>query len=373
MNIHEYQAKRLLERFGVPVPRGRVAYTAEEAQAIARTLDGSSWLIKAQSPGSGETAFAATPEAVAVAARRMLGEGVAGHATRVLVEEALPEGRALVVLLTVDAEVGRVTCAVGERDGHNRPGEDRPDRARLAIDPVVGLRPHTARRLASRLGLGAVEAAAFASCLSALYRAFLAFDASRIEVDPLLTHVERGVVAVGLAMTVDDSALFRQQEIAALRDEAAEDAAELEGARHDLNYMRLPGSIGCLVNGAGLAMATLDTIRLHGGAAANFLDMGGGATRERVSTAFKLILSDPHVEGVLVNVFGGIMRCDVIAEGIVAAAREVGLHVPLVVRLEGTNVELGKRTLRESGLPIVLADSIDEAAIRVVAAVREAA
>jgi succinyl-CoA synthetase beta subunit len=293
--------------------------------------------------------------------------------TRVLVEEALPDAPALAVLFTIDGAAGRVACAVGASAGANRPGGDRSEMDALAIDPATGFNPHHARNLAHRLGLGGAQAAALGRCLAALYEAVIALDATRIEIDPLLTHESRGVVAVGIAMTVDDAALFRHPEIMALREYDQEDEVEREAERHGLNYMRLEGSIGCLANGAGLAMATMDCLRLHGGAPANFLDIGGGVTHERVVAAFKLVLADPHVEGVLVNVFGGIMRCDVIAEGILAAAREVGLHVPLVVRLEGTNVDLGRKVLRDSGLPIYCADTIDEAAARVVAAVRDAA
>jgi succinyl-CoA synthetase beta subunit len=378
MNIHEYQAKRLLAEFGVPVPDGRIAYTVEEAAAAARSLGGAAWFVKPQRIGPAESAVAyvTTPEAAASAAERLLDHASTGtrtRVTRVLVEEALPDAPALAVLFTIDGAAGRVACAVGASAGANRPGGDRSELDALSIDPATGFNPHHARNLAHRLGLGGAQAAALGRCLAALYEAVIALDATRIEIDPLLTHESRGVVAVGIAMTVDDAALFRHPEIMALREYDQEDEVEREAERHGLNYMRLEGSIGCLANGAGLAMATMDCLRLHGGAPANFLDIGGGVTHERVVAAFKLVLADPHVEGVLVNVFGGIMRCDVIAEGILAAAREVGLHVPLVVRLEGTNVDLGRKVLRDSGLPIYCADTIDEAAAQVVAAVRDAA
>jgi succinyl-CoA synthetase beta subunit len=361
MNIHEYQAKRLLARFGVPIPNGRIAYTAAEAAAAARAIPGPAWYVKPQRLGSGEAAvvYATTPEAVAAAADRMLEPGPANSgATRVLVEEALPEGRAFALVIGIDPEAGRIACWVGSSLGANDPAGRRADLDRLLIDPTLGLHPHHARRLADRLGLAGAEAAAFGRCLGALYEALLALDAIRIEIDPLIAQEGRGVVAVGIAMAVDDCALHRQPEIQALRGDGEEDEAEREAERNGLNYLRLKGSIGCLANGAGLAMATMDS---------------GGVTHERVAAAFKLVLADPHVEGVLVNVFGGIVRCEVIAEGIIAAAREVGLHVPLVVRMEGTNVELGRKLLRQSGLPIISADTIDEAAARVVAAVREAA
>jgi succinyl-CoA synthetase beta subunit len=373
MNIHEYQAKQLLARFGVPVPEGRVAYTAAEAAEAARAIGGAAWYVKPQRLAAEEAAvaYATTPEAAAAAADRMLALGPEG-ATRVLVEEALPQGRAFALVLSIDAAAGRIACAVGSSLGSNDPAARRAELNRLLIDPALGLHPHHARRLAHRIGLAGSEAAAFGRCLGALYEALLALDAVRIEVDPLMTHEARGVVAVGIALAIDDGALHRQPEIQALRIDAEEDEAEREAERNGLNYLRLRGSIGVLANGAGLAMATMDSVRSHGGAPANFLDIGGGVTHERVAAAFKLVLADPHVEGVLVNVFGGIVRCEVIAEGIVAAAREVGLHVPLVVRMEGTNVELGRKLLRQSGLPIISADTIDEAAARVVAAVREA-
>ncbi len=376
MNIHEYQAKRLLARYGVPIPDGRIAYTAAEAAEAARAIGGTAWFVKPQRLGAPDRSvtYATTPEAAAAAAERVLSARAPGHgATRVLVEEALPETRALALVLSIDATAGRVACAVGSSLGANRPAPPGADAGRLLIDPALGVHPHHGRRLARRLGLAGGEAAAFGRCLTALYEAVVALDAYRIEIDPLLTHETRGVVAVGVAMAVDDAALYRQPEIQALRVEAEEGEAEREAERNGLNYLRLAGSIGCLANGAGLAMATMDSLGLHGGTAANFLDIGGGITPERIAAAFRLVLADPQVEGVLANVFGGIVRCEVIAEGILAAAREVGLHVPLVVRLEGTNAELGRKLLRQSGLPILSADTIDEAAAQVVAAVREAA
>ncbi len=377
MNIHEYQAKGLLARFGIPVPQGAVAYTAEEAGAIAGRLGGDAWYVKPQrlEAGEGAVAFATTPEAVVAAAQRLFEQagGVGPHVTRVLVEEAIPQSRAFAVVLGIDTDAGRVACAVGESAGTNRSLAECGTLDRVLIDPALGFNPYHARRLALGLGLSNLEAAAFARCLGALYDALIALDASRIEIDPLLVHESRGLVAVGIAMVIDDNALFRHEELAELREAEGEAETEREAERHGLNYLRLAGSIGCLANGAGLAMATIDTLRFHGGEPANFLDIGGGATHERIAAAFKLVLSDPHVEGVLVNVFGGIIRCEVIAEGILAAAREVGLHVPLVVRLEGTNGELGRKVLRQSGLPILCAETIDEAAQRVVTAVREAA
>ena len=245
--------------------------------------------------------------------------------------------------------------------------------SRSTIDPATGLMPFHARRIAYGLGLEGDQVSPALKFIAAMYRAFVELDASIVEINPLVVTKAGEVMALDAKMNFDDNALFRHKEVEALRDEAEEDPAELEAAKHGLNYIKLDGNIGCMVNGAGLAMATMDIIKLYGGAPANFLDVGGGATRERVTTAFKLILSDPNVEGILVNIFGGIMRCDVIAEGVVAAAREISLGVPLVVRLEGTNVELGKKILRESGLPILSADNLADAAEKIVKAVKEAA
>jgi succinyl-CoA synthetase beta subunit len=243
---------------------------------------------------------------------------------------------------------------------------------RAAVDPVEGLQPFYGRKIAFGLGLEGGQVASAVKFLSGMYNAFVGLDASLVEINPLVVTGAGEVMALDAKMNFDDNALFRHREVADLRDEDEEDPTEREAARHDLNYVKLDGNIGCMVNGAGLAMATMDIIKLYGGAPANFLDVGGGATKERVTTAFKLILSDANVEGILVNIFGGIMRCDVIAEGVVAAAREVSLHVPLVVRLEGTNVELGKKILAQSGLPIVSADNLADAAEKVVKAVKEA-
>jgi len=244
---------------------------------------------------------------------------------------------------------------------------------KVAIDPAAGLQPYNARKIAFGLGLEGKQVASAVKFLAAMYNAFTGLDASLVEINPLVVTGAGDVVALDAKMNFDDNALFRHREVADLRDEDEEDPTEREAARHDLNYVKLDGNIGCMVNGAGLAMATMDIIKLYGGEPANFLDVGGGATKERVTTAFKLILSDRNVEGILVNIFGGIMRCDVIAEGVVAAAREVSLHVPLVVRLEGTNVELGKKILTQSGLPIISADNLADAAEKVVKAVKEAA
>jgi succinyl-CoA synthetase beta subunit len=376
MNILEYQAKRLLARFGLSVPEGKIAYTAAEAAEAARAIGGAGWYVRPQRLGAEAPAvYAGTPEAAGSATERILGAptgGARASANRVLIEEALPEGEAMALVLSIDPAAGRIAVAAGASEGANRPAADRTDLHRLLIDPTTGVRPGHAWGLAGRLGLSGAEAAAFGTCLAALYEAVFALDARCIAIDPLLSHAGRGMIAVGIAMEIDEAALYRQPELQSLAEEEREEA-EREAERSGLNYLRLEGSIGCLANGAGLAMATMDCVRLHGGAPANFLDIGGGVTPERVAAAFRLVFSDPHVEGVLVNVFGGVVRCELIAEGILSAAREVGLHVPLVVRLEGTNVELGRKLLRQSGLPILCADTMDEAAAQIVAAVREAA
>src|SRR5579885_2502207 len=369
MNIHEYQAKELFSRFGVAVPKGGVAYTPAEAAAVADRLGGGVWVVKAQ---------------IQAAARALLGHTLVTHQTgpagrevkRVYVEEGCDIARELYLGMLIDRDSGRVTV-IGSTEGGVEIEEvaaRSPEKIlKIAIDPATGIQPFHARELAFGLGLEGGQIATAVKFVTALYRAFTKLDASVAEINPLVVTGAGELVALDAKMSFDDNALFRHADIAALRDEDEEDPTEVEAGKHALNYIKLDGNIGCMVNGAGLAMATMDIIKLYGGSPANFLDVGGGATRERVSTAFKLILSEPNVEAVLVNIFGGIARCDVIAEGVVAAAREVNLHVPLVVRLEGTNVRLGKKILAESGLPIVSADNLADAAEKVVTAVREAA
>jgi succinyl-CoA synthetase beta subunit len=295
---------------------------------------------------------------------------------RVYVEEGCDIKRELYLGMLIDRRTSRVTVMASTEGGMEieEVAAQHPEKIiRLAIDPASGMQGFHARRIAFGLGLEGKQVQAATKFILGMYQAFTALDASVVEINPLVVTGAGEVVALDAKINFDDNALFRHKEIEELRDEAEEDPTELEAAKHSLNYVKLDGNIGCMVNGAGLAMATMDIIKLCGGEPANFLDVGGGATRERVTTAFKLILSDPHVEGILVNIFGGIMRCDVIAEGIVAAAREVSLQVPLVVRLEGTNVRLGKKILSESGLPILSADNLADAAEKVVQAVREAA
>jgi succinyl-CoA synthetase beta subunit len=386
MNIHEYQAKQLLAGYGVAVLRGQVAYTPVEAEAVATKLDGPVWVVKAQihAGGRGKAGgikVARSVEEVRDAAAALIGKTLVTAQTgpkgkevkRVYVEEGADIARELYLSMLVDRKAGRIAILASRQGGVDieEVAARSPEKiVRVAIDPLLGMQPFLARKVAYGLGL-ACDAAV--SMIQAMYRAFTGLDASLIEINPLVVTGEGRVVALDAKMNFDENALFRHKEIEELRAEDEEDAAESEASRNGLNYIRLDGNIGCMVNGAGLAMATMDVIKMAGGEPANFLDVGGGATRERVTTAFKLIISDPKVEAILVNIFGGIMRCDVIAEGIVAAAREVNLLVPLVVRLEGTNVELGKEILRKSALAIISADSLEDAAEKIVAAVEVAA
>ena len=398
MNIHEYQAKALLRTYGVAVPRGGIAYTADEAVKVARDLGGPVWVVKAQihAGGRGAGHFKDNPkgkggvrvvksvDAVGQNAAEMLGHvlvtkqtGPAGREVkRIYVEEGCDIRRELYLGLLIDRKTSRVTVMASSEGGVEieEVAARHPEKIlRMAIDPATGMQGFHARKLAYALGLEGKQVSAASKFLLGMYKASTNLDASVVEINPLVVTGAGEVIALDAKMNFDDNALFRHKDVEEMRDEAEEDPTELEAAKHGLNYVKLEGSIGCMVNGAGLAMATMDIIKLYGGAPANFLDVGGGATKERVTTAFKLILSDPNVEGILVNIFGGIMRCDVIAEGIVAAAREVALHVPLVVRLEGTNVRLGKKILAESGLPILSAENLADAADKVVRAVKEAA
>jgi succinyl-CoA synthetase beta subunit len=385
MNIHEYQAKELLAKYGVAVPKGGVAYTAAEAVEAAQRLGGNLWVVKAQIHAGGRgkaggVKLCRSEAEVDAAARALLGQNLVTHQTgpggrevkRVYVEEGCDIARELYLGLLVDRETGRITLIASTEGGveieavaARAPGKI----LRVAVDPATGTEPFHARRIAHGLGLSGPAVAATVRLVAGLYRAFADFDASVVEINPLVVTGADELLALDAKIAFDDNALFRHPEIEALRDTDEEDPAEVEAGRHGLNYIKLDGNIGCMVNGAGLAMATMDIIELNGASPANFLDVGGGATRERVARAFKLILSDPNVEGILVNIFGGIMRCDVIAEGVVGAAREINLHVPLVVRLAGTNVELGKKILQQSGLPIVAAEDLGDAAQKIVAAV----
>ena len=398
MNIHEYQAKGLLKQYGVAVPDGGVAYTPAEAVEVAKTMPGPVWVVKSQihAGGRGAGRFQEDPDGkggvrvvksvddVHEDAKSMLGATLVTKQTgpegkevkRLYIEDGCAIARELYLSLLVDRATSRVTVIASTEGGMEieEVARDQPDKiVKLAIDPAIGMMGFHARRVAFGLGLQGKQVGAAVKLLLALYKAFTELDASLVEVNPLVVTEDDQVLALDAKMNFDDNALFRHKDVAELRDESEEDPAEHEASKYELNYVKLDGNIGCMVNGAGLAMATMDIIKLYGGDPANFLDVGGGASKERVTAAFKLILSDPNVEGILVNIFGGIMRCDVIAEGVVAAAREVSLHVPLVVRLEGTNVELGKKILAESGLPITAADDLGDAADKIVHAVKEAA
>jgi succinyl-CoA synthetase beta subunit len=398
MNIHEYQAKELLKSYGVAVLDGHVAWSGEEAAQAAAKLPGPVYVVKSQihaggrgaghfkddPEGKGGVRLAKSADEVNAAAEAMLGHtlitkqtGPAGRVVRrVYVEAGCDIKRELYLSLLVDRSVSEVVIMASTEGGMEieEVAEHHPEKImRVAVDPASGISAFHARKLAFGLGLDATQQKSFAKFVSAMYKAFIALDCAIVEINPLVVTGSGEIIALDAKVTFDDNALYRHPDLEKLRDEAEEDPKELEAAKHSLNYVALEGSIGCMVNGAGLAMATMDIIKLYGAEPANFLDVGGGATKERVTAAFKIILSDPNVEGILVNIFGGIMRCDVIAEGVVAAAREVSLSVPLVVRLEGTNVQLGKDILSKSGLPIIAADNLADAAQKIVAAVKEAA
>ena len=389
MNVHEYQAKELLAGYGVAVPRGRMATDADAAAEAAAELGGPVWVVKAQIHAGGRgkgggVKVVRSVEEVRETARAMLGMTLVTHQTgpagrlvqRVYVEDGCDIARELYLGMLVDRAASRITVMASTEGGMDieEVAATSPEKIhQLAIDPATGLQPFHARRLAFALGFRDRQVRPVSRFVMAMYDAFTDLDASVVEINPLVVTGDGEVLALDAKMNFDDNALFRHKAVLELRDEAEEDPMELEAARHELNYIKLDGNIGCMVNGAGLAMATMDIIKLCGGAPANFLDVGGGATRERVTTAFKLILSDSNVEAILVNIFGGIMRCDVIAEGVVAAAREVSLEVPLVVRLAGTNVDLGKKILEESGLPIVSADDLGDAAGKAVRVAAEGA
>ncbi len=398
MNIHEYQAKALLATYGVAVPRGGVACTPDEAVKVAQELGGDVWIVKSQihAGGRGAGRFANEPngdggvrlaksaDEVKANAAAMLGQILVTKQTgpngkevrRVYIEEGYDISRELYVSMLVDRSNSRITIIASTEGGMNIEAiaHNTPEKIlTVAIDPVTGLIPFHARKIAFGLGLVGDQVKSASKLLSGLYTAFAELDGSLVEINPLVVTGAGEVIALDAKMNFDDNALYRQPKVMELRDENEEDPMELEASKHDLNYIKLDGAIGCMVNGAGLAMATMDIIKLYGSQPANFLDVGGAATKERVTAAFKIILSDPNVEGIMINIFGGIMRCDVIAEGVVAAAREVALNVPLVVRLEGTNVDLGKQILADSGLPILSADNLADAAEKVVNAVKEAA
>jgi len=398
MNIHEYQAKAILRGAGAPVPKGVAVLSPADADKAAAALPGPVFVVKAQihAGGRGKGKFkeqaagdgggvrlVRSREAVAAEVRRMLGHllvtkqtGPAGKTVnRVYVEEGSEIASEFYLSLLVDRDAERVAFVASTAGGMNieEVAADTPEKiVTFAIDPVTGFMPHHGARLARALGLTGDLAAQASRLGETLYGAFLAHDMSLLEINPLIVTRDGRLICLDAKMSFDDNALFRHPAIAALRDETEEDPKEIEAAKNELSYVALSGTIGCMVNGAGLAMATLDIIKHYDGEPANFLDVGGGASKERVTAAFKIITSDPNVKAILVNIFGGIMRCDIVAEGIVAAVKEVGLKVPLVVRLEGTNVDLGKKILKESGLAIIPADDLDDAAMKVVSVARGA-
>jgi succinyl-CoA synthetase beta subunit len=391
MNIHEYQAKALLREYGVRVPNGLPVFSIDEAERAAKQLDSNAWVVKAQihAGGRGAGHFANAPNgrggvslvrnhaSVRTQTERMLGNTLVTKQTgpqgkevqRILVEEACDIARELYLGMLLDRGTSRLTMMASTEGGMSIEdvAAQSPEKIiRISIDPVTGIKPFHARRIAFGLGLSGPLVAKAMTLVQAMYRAFVELDASVIEMNPLVVTRDGELMALDAKMNFDDNALFRQPRVLALRDVDEEDPLEAQAEDNHLNYIKLDGTIGCMVNGAGLAMATMDIIKLYGAEPANFLDVGGNADRERVTVAFKLIMSDPNVKGVLVNIFGGIMRCDVIAEGVVAAAREVDLNVPLVVRLEGTNVERGKEILAESGLHVLSADDLADAARKIV-------
>jgi succinyl-CoA synthetase beta subunit len=387
MNIHEYQAKQVLGGFGVPIPRGKPAFTVDEAVKAAEELGGPVWVVKAQihaggrGKGGGVKVVRSIDE-VRQEATRMLGMTLVTHQTgpqgrvvrRLYIEDGSAIARELYLSALVDRGTSRIAFIASTEGGMDieEVAHRTPEKIlTFQVEPAAGYQPYLGRNISAAFGLTGDQAKQCGRVVEGIYNAFLAKDMSLLEINPLVVTKDGAIVCLDAKINFDDNALFRHKDVAELRDPDEEDPAEREAAKYDLSYIKLDGSIGCMVNGAGLAMATMDIIKLYGEEPANFLDVGGGATREKVTAAFKIIVSDPNVRGILVNIFGGIMKCDIIAEGIVAAAREIALSVPLVVRLEGTNVELGKEILAKSGLPIVSGSDLADAAQKIVKAVRE--
>ncbi|QFT34728.1 ADP-forming succinate--CoA ligase subunit beta [Roseibium porphyridii] len=396
MNIHEYQAKEVLKQFGAPVAEGVAIFSADEAEAAAKKLPGPLWVVKTQihAGGRGKGKFKELPEdakggvrlafsldEVTAHAKEMLGNtlvtkqtGPAGKVVnRLYIEDGADIERELYLSILVDRTVGRPAFVVSTEGGMDieAVAEETPEKIiTLPIDPETGVTSADAGQLCDALELTGAARDDGMTLFPILHKAFVEKDMSLLEVNPLIVMKDGHLRVLDAKVSFDGNALFRHDDIMALRDETEEDAKEIEASKHDLAYVALDGDIGCMVNGAGLAMATMDIIKLYGAEPANFLDVGGGASKEKVTAAFKIITSDPNVKGILVNIFGGIMRCDVIAEGVVAAVKEVGLQVPLVVRLEGTNVELGKKIINESGLNVIAADDLDDAAQKIVKAVK---
>lgn len=396
MNIHEYQAKALLRGYGVPVSDGRAVLRAEEAKAAAGELDGPLWVVKAQihaggrgkgkfkEPEAGEKGgvrLAKSVEEAAELARQMLGRTLVTHQTgaagkqvnRIYIEDGSDISRELYLALLVDRGTSRVSFVCSTEGGMDieEVAASTPEKIlSFSIDPASGLSDFHGRRVAFALGLEGAQVKQCVALVKNLYKAFVEKDMEMLEINPLIVMTDGNLKALDAKVGFDNNALYRHADIMALRDETEEDPKELAASKFDLNYIALDGEIGCMVNGAGLAMATMDIIKLYGAEPANFLDVGGGATKEKVTEAFKIITSDPNVKGILVNIFGGIMRCDIIAEGILAAVKEVGLQVPLVVRLEGTNVEKGKEIIANSGLNVIAGDDLSDAAKKIVKAVK---
>jgi succinyl-CoA synthetase beta subunit len=398
MNIHEYQAKELLEAYGAAVPKGFPAFTPDEAAQAARQLPGPVWVVKAQihAGGRGKGKLKELPSAqggvrlcrsieeVRVNAAEMLGNTLVTAQTgpdgrkvqRLYIEEGSAIARELYLSALVDRATSRIAFIASTEGGMDieKVAHDSPDKIfAMSIDPASGYFPYHGRKIAFALALRGDQMNQCVRLVGALYRAFVEKDMTLLEINPLIVTKDGQLLCLDAKVNFDGNALFRHKDVQALRDVAEEDPAEVEASKHELSYVKLDGDIGCMVNGAGLAMATMDIIKLYGREPANFLDVGGGASKEKVAAAFKIILKDPNVKGILVNIFGGIMRCDIIAEGVVTAAREMAVKVPLVVRLEGTNVDLGKKILAESGLKIVPADDLADAAAKITAAVKKAA
>lgn len=386
MNIHEYQAKEILRKFGVATLKGKVAHSPEEAIAAAKEIGGSLWVVKAQIHAGGRgkgggVKIAKSIEEVGELTKKMIGMTLVTHQTgpegkvvqKVFIEQGCNIAKEYYVACLIDRATGRAAMMASSEGGMDieEVAEHNPNAIKkVDIDPTVGLMPFQARELAFQIGMAPEIVNKAVKFFTGLYNAFITTDCSIAEINPLVVTKEGDVLCLDAKMNFDSNALYRHPEVVELRDLHEEEPSEIEASKYDLSFIKLDGNIGCLVNGAGLAMSTLDIIKLHGASPANFLDVGGGANKEKVTAAFKIILKDPNVKGILVNIFGGIMKCDIIADGVIAASKELGLKVPLVVRLEGTNVELGKKMLRESGLNITPADNLTDAAQKIVAAVK---